>query len=288
MHVDAAAYALVSLDDAEVAEFEAHLAICTFCQREVAEFCDTAAKLSLLSEATPPRRLRGKVLGLSQTLLQLPPEDNADRLGMPSLNGHTSTDLPPMRPPGPRRALPGWEISDEPEPEPRPVAELEVRRQRRRSRILSGLVAALLIVTVGAGGVVYTLVQQVHQRDEAVAQRFKEEQVVRAEVARVVVAPASVGGRCTMVVSEKMNKALYLGTNMPDPGQGKQYQLWTGTGTRRDPTYVLDNPVPNVRPWRQLFRGDVAKADFLVVSVEAQGSTPAAPTEIVAFASLRT
>ena len=286
MHLDAAAYALVSLDDAEAAEFEAHLATCAFCQQEVAEFCDTAAELSLLSEATPPRRLRGKVLALSQTLLQLPPEDNTDRLGTPtSLNGHTSADMP-IRPPGPRRALPGWEISDE--PEPRPVAELELRRQRRRSRILSGLVAALLIATVGAGGVIYTLVQQVHQRDEAVAQRFKEEQVVRAEDARVVVAPASVGGRCTMVVSEKMNRALYLGTNMPDPGQGKQYQLWTGTGTQQDPTYVLDNPVPNVRPWRQLFRGDVAKADFLVVSVEAQGSTPAAPTEIVALTELRT
>ena len=283
MHLAAAAYALVSLDDPELAEFEAHLATCMFCQQEVAEFSDTAAELSLLSERTPPRRLRGKVLALSQTLPQLPAEDNADRLGTGTVPRSIGGVI---RSTGPRRALPGWDISDE--PDARPVDELELRRQRRRSRILSGLVAALLIVTVGSGGVIYTLVQQVHQRDAAVAQRFKEEQVVRAEDARVLVTAATVGGRCTMVVSEKMNRALYLGTNMPDPGQGKQYQLWTGIGTRQDPTFMLDNPVPNVRPWRQLFRGDVAKADFLAVSVEAQGSNPTTPTEVVAFAELPT
>src|SRR3712207_6946171 len=45
---DAAAYALVSLEAAELAEFEAHLATCESCQQEVAEFCETVADLSLL------------------------------------------------------------------------------------------------------------------------------------------------------------------------------------------------------------------------------------------------
>ena len=37
--------------------------------------------------------------------------------------------------------------------------EVALRRQRRRSRFLTGLVAAMLALAVGLGGVVYTLLQ---------------------------------------------------------------------------------------------------------------------------------
>jgi hypothetical protein len=293
MHEDAAGYALTSLDAAEMAEFEAHLATCEFCQQEVAEFSKTAADLSLLTQATPPPRLRSNVLAAIQTVPQLPADDEAgERRGMPaSPSGGTSTDMR-IRPTGPRRAMPGSWIPDEPD-SPRVVDELQLRRQRRRRRILGGLIAAMLIVTVGLGGVIYTLVQQrnaeVAERQAEVAQKTFEEQLLRAEDVRVVVAPTlQGGGRCTFIVSKKLNRALYLGTNMPDPGQGRHYQLWTVTGTRSNNNPELDNPVPNVRPWRQFFRGDVAQADFLAVSIEADGSTPAVPTsdQIVVLAQL--
>jgi anti-sigma factor RsiW len=285
MHEDAAAYALVSLDAADLTEFEAHLATCEICQQDVAEFCETAAELSLLTEATPPRRLRAKVLGVMDYLPQLPAADSADGVpGTQATPSHRASTDVRTGSTGPRRAMPGSEVPDE--PDPRPVDDLELRRQRRRNRILSGLVAAMLAVVVGLGGVVYTLVQQVQQRQAQVAQSLQAEQVVRAEDARLIVTTTTVGGRCTFVVSAKMNRAVYLGTNMPDPGQGKQYQLWTGTGSRLNGTFVLDNPVPNVRPWRQLFRGNVNQADFLAVSIESQGSNPAAPTQLVASADL--
>jgi anti-sigma factor RsiW len=292
MHEDAAAYALTALDAAELVEFEAHLASCEFCQREVAEFSKTAAQLSLLTHATPPSRLRSNVLGVIPKLPQLPAEDDADeRPGTPATpSRRTSTDSR-TRPTGPRRAMPGSWIPDE--LDSRPVDDLELRRQRRRRRILSGLVAAVLILTVGLGGVIYTLIQQrqaeVAQRQAEVAQKTFEEQLLRAEDVRVVVAPTlQGGGRCTFIVSKKLNRALYLGTNMPDPGQGRHYQLWTVTGTRSNNNPDLDNPVPNVRPWRQFFRGDVAKADFLAVSIEPDGSTPVVPTSnpIVVLAPL--
>ena len=291
MHEDAAAYALSSLDAAEMAEFEAHLATCEFCQQEVAEFSRTAAELSLLTQATPPPRLRSNFLAVIRELPQLPVEDQAERLGTPATpNRRTSTDAR-IRPTGPRRALPGSEISDVPD-SPQ-VDELELRRQRRRSRILRGLVAAMLILAVGLGGVIYALVQQrqaqVAERKAEVAQKTFEEQLLRAEDVRVVVAPTlQGGGRCTFIVSRKLNRALYLGTNMPDPGQGRHYQLWTVTGTRSNNDPDLDNPVPNVRPWRQFFRGDVAQADFLAVSIEPDGSTPAVPTsdKIIVLAPL--
>jgi hypothetical protein len=180
-----------------------------------------------------------------------------------------------IRPIGPRRALPGSWVADE--PDTRGEDELKLRRQRRRTRILGGLVAAVLALTVGLGGVIYNLVQQ---RQAQVAQQTFEQQLLRAEDAQIVVAPTlQGGGRCTFIVSRQLNRALYLGTNMPDPGQGRHYQLWTATGTEADLDPELDNPVPGTRPWKQFFRGDVAQADYLAVSIEQDGSTPDAPTQ---------
>ena len=287
MHDNAAAYALASLDAGDLAEFEVHLATCDICQRAVAEFSRTAAALSLLTQATPPSRLRQNVLGVIQKVPQLPAEDQADeRPGTPvTARRHSRTDAG-TRPTGPRRAMPESMISDE--PETRPLDELELRRERRRNRIMRGLVAAMLIVVVALGGVIYTLVQQ-QRHAEVAAKPAYEEQLLRAEDARIVVTPTlQGGGRCTFIISRKLNRALYLGTNMPDPGQGRRYQLWTATGTRSDIDPQLDNPVPNVRPWRQFFRGDIAQADLLAVSIERDGSTPDAPTadQIVALAEV--
>jgi hypothetical protein len=197
-----------------------------------------------------------------------------------------------IHPSGPRRALPGsWEPEEleeleQPEqwePDTRAEDELKLRRQRRRTRILGGLVAAMLALSVGLGGIIYNLTQQ---REAQVAQQAFEQQLLRAPDARIVVMEASVGGRCTFIVSQELNRALYLGTNMPDPGQGRHYQLWTATGTLDEPNPVLDNSVPGTRPWRQYFRGDVAQADLLAVSIEQDGTTPDSPTEVVAIAEI--
>ena len=291
IHDDAAAYALVSLNAAEMAEFEVHLATCEFCQQEVAEFWATTAELSLLTRATPPPTLRSKVLAAVQDLPQLPaePETN-NHAGPPSLPMGTETQIQPS---GPRRALPGSWAPEEPEQleepeepeqlETRADDELKLRRQRRRTRILGGLVAAMLALTVGLGGIIYN---QNKQREAQVAQQAFEQQLLRAPDARIVVMEASVGGRCTFIVSRELNRALYLGTNMPDPGAGKHYQLWTATGPEDELAPELDNAVPGTRPWRQYFRGDVAQADFLAVSVEQDGTTPDSPTEVVAIAPI--
>ena len=215
--------------------------------------------------------MRANVLAAIRTLPQLPAEDEAT-------GSRTSTT-------GPRTVIPDSWLSHE--QSSRALDQLELRRQRRRNTILKGLVAAVLIVAVGLGGVIYTLVQQ---REAAVAAKpAYEEELLRAEDVQIVVAPTlQGGGRCTFIVSRKLNRALYLGTGMPDPGQGRQYQLWTVTGTPPNIDPNLDNPVPNVRPWRQFFRGDVAQADFLAVSIEEAGSTPDVPTadQIVALAPL--
>jgi Anti-sigma-K factor rskA len=286
MHEDAAAYALTALDGADLAEYEAHLATCEVCQREVAEFSETAAALSLLTQATPPPSLRSNVLTVIQSVPQLPAENLTDeRPGMPAAPSRPRSTDTRTRATGPRRALPGSEISDE--LDTRRGDELEVRRLQRRNRILRALVAAMLIITVGVGGVIYTVVQQ--RQAEVAAKAAFQEQLLRAEDLQVVIEPTvQGGGRCTFMVSKKLNRALYLGTGMPDPGQGRHYQLWTATGTVSKPVPALDNAVPNVRPWRQYFGGNVAQADLLAVSIEPDGTTPVAPTpnQIVVLAEL--
>ena len=286
MHEDAVAYALSSLDAVERAEFEAHLANCELCQQEVAEFCGTAAELSFLTQATPPPTVRVNVLAAIRTLPQLPAADEEPRqLDEPAPRTPRTSTV--SRPPsaGPHAAIPDSWLSHE--RSSRALDQLELRRQRRRNTILRGLVAALLILAVGLGGVIYALVQQ--RNAEVAAKPAFEEELLRADDAQIVVAATlRGGGRCTFIVSRKLNRALYLGTGMPDPGDRRHYQLWTVTGTPPDIDPNLDNPVPNVRPWRQFFRGDVAQADFLAVSIERDGSTPDVPTSdrIVVLAPL--
>jgi anti-sigma factor RsiW len=63
IHGAAGSYVVNALDPDELEEFEAHLAVCPTCSREVAELGETAAELSLLaSVAPPPPALRKSIL----------------------------------------------------------------------------------------------------------------------------------------------------------------------------------------------------------------------------------
>ena len=284
IHENAAGYALLSLDVGERAQFEAHLAsLRSSARRKLLSSPDCCAAVPA-DPGDPTARLRAKVLSAIRELPQLPAEDLAERLSTPATpNGRPSAGTP-ARPAGPRRALPDswsrrrwivarWRI-------------WQLRRQRRRSRILSGLVAAMLIVAVGLGGVIYNLVQQ------------REAAVVPGRL-RAAAAPrrgrpgsrrADPAGRWPVHLHrlQEPEPCPLPGHEHARSGPGRHYQLWTATGTGSDNDPVLDNPVPNQRPWRQYFRGDVAQADLFVVSIEQDGTTPAAPTpgQIVAEAEL--
>lgn len=63
VHELTAAYALHSLDEREVAAYEAHLARCADCQAELASFQDTAGSLAYGAPAAdPPEGLRERIL----------------------------------------------------------------------------------------------------------------------------------------------------------------------------------------------------------------------------------
>jgi anti-sigma-K factor RskA len=287
MHELAGAYALNALDSAELAEFEDHLATCPICQADVTEFCETAAELSLLSMATPPPELLDGIMAEIQNTPQNPSADSIDR----SSHGSTANGTGPAEAArqavrtGPRRALPQTEVPDEPdepgtELAPR-VDEVALRRQRRRSRVLSGLVAAMLAVAVGLGGVVYTLVQD---RRAQVASISLEQQLYAAPDVEIR-DPISLkgGGTATFVFSRQLNRALFIGTDLPDPGREKRYQLWTMEG--QEPKWkgaervTRDTQITDREPAvKVFFRGDIAGSDFLCVSIEPKDNLTDTPT----------
>ncbi len=70
LHLLTGAYAVDALDDAERAAFEAHLAGCETCSREVVELQATAARLGAAESAGLPPSLRARVLAATADLPQ--------------------------------------------------------------------------------------------------------------------------------------------------------------------------------------------------------------------------
>ena len=286
-HESTGTYALNALDTAERREFEDHLAGCGTCRDEVAVFGETAAALSLMDLATPPDSLRTNILAAIRTTPQLsvdgeriaveaPVATNGSRRAEQSRRAASS---------GPRRAMPEPDVPEGPQ---RPVDELAARRQRRWTRLLTGLVAAMVALALGLGGVVYSLVQQ---RQAQVAQVTLEDQLYAAPDARTITVPLESGGQVTFIASKQLNRALFIGTDLPDPGPDNRYQLWTGTGNPTVPDGITgvarDNQVADTDSGAKLFfSGTVTTADFLAVNVEPAGSTPAAPTTAVLAAGV--
>jgi anti-sigma factor RsiW len=269
IHESTGCYALDALDQPELAAFEAHLDICCSCGHEIAEFYETAAELALLTATLPPQALRETVLSAVRSTPQLPTSRPVDR--QVARPGSQAAHLG-----GTRQALPGAKVREAYEP-PR-IEQLALHRQWRRNRLFTGAVAAMLALLVGLGGVVYS---QFQQRQAQLAQINQENALYRAADTETAVVAVSGGGQATFVVSRQLDRALFVGAGLPDPGPGDRYTLWTATGTSvKAPTgFSMDNQVS----WRrsrskQFFRGDISHVDVLALNVERAGSTPAAPT----------
>jgi anti-sigma-K factor RskA len=283
IHELTGSYAVHALEPAELIGFETHLATCPACREEVAELSAVAAELSLLSLATPPPILRSKVLAVIRATPQLAALNGVAR-SAPSVATNGSRPAVESRHEvqliGPRRAAPGSEVPAAEEESETRGDELARRRQRWRILVLSGLVAAMLALAVGLCGVIYGLVQE---RQGQVAQSTLEQQLYSAPDTVTTTSALAGGGQATFIVSRQLNRALFLGTDLPDPGQNR-YQLWTATGTDpQNPTGVFrDVQVAKTDPGiKVFFSGNVAEADFLAVNLEPVGSTPQAPTNSV-------
>ena len=248
IHGAVGAYVVNALDPEELEEFEAHLAVCPTCSREVVEFGETAAELSLLASAPPPAALRGSILSAVSEVRPLPPES-----------------LPPASPAVIAPVEPTARVPLTAPDEIRPaVDELALRRQQRRTRVLTVLVAAVVAAAVALGGVVYTLVQA---RQTQVAQQAAETELLTAPDVQTYSATMKDGGQISFVVSRSLNRALFIGKDLPAVGSDRTYQLWTLEGERPIP----DNLVAGGGDRKEFFRETLDGVTSLAVSIEAAG-----------------
>jgi anti-sigma-K factor RskA len=290
VHSAVGSYVVNALDGTELDEFEAHLAVCETCSREIHEFSETAAELALLVAAGPPPSVRNSILASIKEVRPLPPEipvAETPRSEPPA------TETPPTTRPGaPRRALiepeevPPFEEEEEGEEPPveprsarpavRPVDELALRRQKRRTRVLAALVAAAMVVAVALGGWVYTLVQN---RQAQVAEAALETQLYSAPDVRIYPLRMQNGGQISFVVSESLNRALFISNDLPAVQSGQVYQLWTLA-----PDPIPDALVPGGGARKQWFTGQITGTAALAITIEPQAGsqTPTPPIQAAA------
>lgn len=278
-HGAVGAYVADALDDDERTVFEQHLEGCESCRREVAEFTETAAELTWLSEATPPPSLRTSVLWQIATVRPLPPEQPSATTGSPVSPGwwaatETSTAATP------RGSVPGLPAMDpEVTVDRRQVDELAVRRQRRTRRILTGLVAAALVLVVGLGGWVSVL--RGNQQNQQVATQQVNE-LLTAPDAKVYATTMN-GAPVSFVVSKARDQALFLGDDIPAPVDGKVYQLWMIGPSQITPNALVDRG-GDVTQWMK--DGPLGDAQQLAVTLEPEGGSPQPTTDPIAGVEL--
>jgi anti-sigma-K factor RskA len=245
IHGATGSYVLHALDPSELDEFEAHLAVCPTCSQEVVEFCETAAELSLLANATPPPALRSSVLSAISGVRVLPPEAPAE----------------PEPAPVQAAAPPATEVATV-----APVDELALRRQRRTTRLLSLAVAAAMVVALSLGAWVVDLSRQ---RDSQIASTTLETQLYSAPDVKAYPVELANGARASFVASKSLNRALFTSSELPSVGEDRTYQLWTLQGEQA----TRDNLVSGGTAVKQWFTGPVADSSGLAVSIEPAGGS---------------
>ncbi|WP_375432398.1 anti-sigma factor domain-containing protein [uncultured Friedmanniella sp.] len=261
IHGATGSYVLHALDTSELDEFEAHLAACATCSREVIEFCETAAELSLLATAPPPAALKGSIMSAISGVRVLPPD--------PTVAAPNA--VPGILPLAFAEPTSAAEVEHLPQ-RAMPVDELALRRARRRSRLLSLAVAAALVVALAMGGWVVSLKQQ---QEGQIASATLETQLYSAPDVKTIPIELNNGARGSFVASKSLNRALFTASSLPSPGSDKTYQLWT----LKDKAVTPDNLVSGGNGIKQWFRGDIAQSSALAISIEKAGGATS-PTDI--------
>jgi anti-sigma-K factor RskA len=121
-----------------------------------------------------------------------------------------------------------------------------------------------MAAAVALGGVVYTMVQA---REAQVAQQAAETELLTAPDVQTYSAAMRDGGQVSFVVSKSLNRAMFIGKDLPTVGADQTYQLWTLEGERAIP----DNLVAGGGDRKEFFRETLSGVTALAVSVEAAG-----------------
>ncbi|MFF3303386.1 anti-sigma factor domain-containing protein [Streptomyces sp. NPDC001741] len=244
LHTLTGAYALHALPEDERVAFERHLGVCEACAQEVRELSATAARLGLAVSATAPPGLRERVLREITTVRQEPPP-----------HGRSARAVPP----------PG-----------------------RAGRWSTYALAACVAAAAAFGGVAVwqnQVAQDARQKTDRAQQR--DEQVARvltAPDARTTAADLGDGARGTVVVSQSVNKAVFLASDMARPPGGKVYQLWFDDEGAMRSAGLMD---PSATDGTVLLDGPVDRASGMGITVEPTGGSEQPTSQPVALMEFR-
>jgi anti-sigma-K factor RskA len=193
IHSLASEYAVGSLTEDETQQFEAHLATCHDCRKEVADMRDIAVQLSEAVASEPPPSLRSSVLERISHTAQHGRPAIADGIGTTD----TSNVIP-------------------------------MQRNAWRSRAAGLLAAAAVVAAVTMGG---WAIQSRNDAHQATAQAQQLTQLLAAKDVKTVSGDFAKGGGATVVVSASQHRALLVAQGLPALPAGKVYEAWTITGS---------------------------------------------------------
>jgi len=248
------AYALDAVDPDERAAVERLIATDPSAAAELAQLTAVAATLGDAVAGEPPAALRTSVLAAITDVPQLGPLSGParSRLDAPAGTGPLGSSPAAVDAPDASTAV---------APE---VTHLADRRRPSRTRWLA--VAAALVV--GAAVPTALAVQQAQRANQAEQQQQALADLLTDPSAVVVHGDVTGGGTATAILTD--DRALFSATGLPDPGDGKAYQLWVVDADGAASAGVLADDAGTVRQ----LADDFTTGDALAITIEpAAGST---------------
>ena len=247
LHELAPLFAIDALEPDERAAFEKHLAGCTRCQAEVADYAEVSAHLAAGAAQEPPSELRSSVLG--------------------AIHGTR-----------PRSAPQAGEVSEPPAARVEPPVPLHARR---RPLLLAAAAAALLLPAAGLAGWALGTESEQRQQEEAAGQQQQRQDRLLAAPDLSVQRLDVNGQPATLLFSEEQDSALFVAEGLPDPGNDREYQLWL----LEDGIPVPDVHFAGgeVQVW---LTGEVSRAGTVALTVEPSGGSTTPTFPLVAAAEI--
>ena len=241
LHELAPLFAIDALEPDERAAFEEHLAGCTRCQAEVADFAEVTAHLAAGAAQEPPAELRASVLG--------------------AIHGTRPRSVP--------------QAGDDPgSPAAQVAPPVPLHTRRLRPLLLAAAAAALLLPAAGLAGWALGMQSEQRQQEEAADQQQQRQDRLLAAPDLSVQRLDVDGQPATLLFSEEQDSALFVAEGLPDPGPDREYQLWL----LEDGTPVPDVHFAGgeIQVW---LTGEVSQAGTVALTVEPTGgsTTPTFP-----------
>lgn len=236
LHTLTGAYALDALDDDERHRFEAHLATCDTCTREVADLQDVTLRLSDTTQVAPPAGLRERILLAASTTPQ-PQETSPSEVVV--LDSR-------------RRSTPRW-----------------------AQQLTAAAAAVLAVAVAGLTYTVANLTEDLAEIESANAEVQRTASQLSDLLAAPDVALSTAegvdGATGRVVASALRGEAALIADDLPSTPSGRTYQLWL-IDEGGPSSAGLAAPDVDGRVTR-LLAGDIADAAVIAITIEPEGGS---------------